>query len=77
MKNAFKHRLVLWVLLPLVVFLAADTSLLAQGCALCKSTLARQAAGLLRAINSGIMILLFPPVIMMSLILIAAFRKRE
>ena len=47
----------------------------AQGCAMCRTTAAVQAAGALQALNLGIVVLLVPPVMLMSAILYIAFRE--
>lgn len=61
----------------LIVLLGTTEPSLAQGCALCKSAVASQVAKAIEAINTGIVLLLVPPVGMMSAILFVAFRRRD
>ena len=51
--------------------------LLGQGCAMCKTSIATQAAGLIRALNFGILVLLFPPLIIVSTIVLVIVRDRR
>jgi hypothetical protein len=48
---------------------------LAQSCPLCRTALIGQAESTLKAINLGILVLLFPPLIFMSSIVFIAFRQ--
>ncbi len=58
------------------LFLVATMSspLLAQGCAMCKASIAGQTVTLARSLNLGIVVLLIPPLLIMSVILYLAFR---
>ena len=46
-------------------------------CVMCYRTAAAQQAERSRVLNSGILILLIPPVLVLALILLLAFRKKE
>ncbi len=48
---------------------------LAQGCAMCKTSLSAQTDNVVSSLQSGIVILLIPPLLMMSVILLVAFRR--
>lgn len=50
---------------------------LAAQCVMCYRTAAAQQAARIRVLNSGILILLVPPILVLSLILLLAFRKRQ
>ena len=52
-------------------------SLLAQGCAMCKTAAAAQSKEAMAALNWGILLLLVPPVAIMSGLLLFAFRCRN
>ena len=58
--------------LPLVG--GAESGLMAQGCAMCKSS--AQVLGQFSALNSGILVLGVPPVMILALFLYLAFRQR-
>jgi membrane protease YdiL (CAAX protease family) len=58
------------------VFLLAPLCLFAQ-CSMCNAVASAQSAGAAHALNRAILILLIPPVVMMSAILIWAFRYRN
>ncbi len=49
----------------------------AQGCAMCYNTAAAAKAAAIRALRSGILILLIPPLLMAIGIFVRAFRSRE
>lgn len=51
--------------------------LFGQGCAMCKTAIAAQLTVAIRAFNLGILVLIFPPVIIMSSILCLAFWRRD
>ncbi len=55
----------------------AATSAWAQGCAMCRSSIAAQNDSVVASINAGILILLVPPLAIMSTILYFAFRARD
>lgn len=63
-----------WVLLVVVALATADSAW-AQGCVMCKTSLTGQAAGLIQALNLGIIILLVPPLAILSTILLIVFRR--
>ena len=52
----------------------ADSELMAQGCAMCKSS--AQVLGQFSTLNAGILVLGVPPVIILALFLYLAFRQR-
>ena len=51
--------------------------LLAQGCAMCKTVAAAQSKEAMTSLNWGILLLLVPPVAIMSSLLLFAFRCRN
>lgn len=59
------------------IVLLLSSPVLAQSCPLCKTALIGQADSILEAINLGILVLLFPPLILMSSIVIIAFRNDQ
>ena len=69
------RSMVLPVLFGFLIFLFSSSPALAQSCPLCKTALIGQAERTLEAINLGILVLLFPPLILMSSIVIIAFRN--
>ena len=52
----------------------ADSELVAQGCAMCKSS--AQVLGQFSTLNAGILVLGVPPVMFLALFLYLAFRQR-
>ena len=52
----------------------ADSGLMAQGCAMCKSS--AQVLGQFSTLNAGILVLGVPPVMILALFLYLAFRQR-
>ncbi|MFQ5739416.1 MAG: hypothetical protein ACE5JX_10435 [Acidobacteriota bacterium] len=62
---------------PLITLLFAFKPALAQGCAMCRASVAAQTATLVHSLNLGILILLVPPLVIMGAILYAAFRDQE
>ena len=62
---------ILWVLL----FFCAASPAFAQGCAMCKTAAASQSDQATQALNRGILLLLAPPVTIMSVILVFTFRR--
>ena len=63
------------VLLSLVAFVGTLNPVLAQGCAMCKTNLSAQTDNVVSSLQSGIVILLIPPLLLMSAILLVAFRR--
>ncbi len=47
----------------------------AQGCAMCRTALEGQAQSFIQALNLGILVLLIPPITIMSTILFVTFRQ--
>ena len=60
------------------VCLAVSSPALAQGCAMCKASVANSAtaAAQIKAFNTGTLALLIPPVTMMGVILGFAYKRR-
>jgi hypothetical protein len=56
--------------------LAAPSGLYAQSCALCYQAAANSGANFIEALKIGILILLFPPLLIGSAIVVTAYRKR-
>ena len=65
------------VLLWVVLCFCAASPTFAQGCAMCKTAAASQSDQATQALNRGILLLLVPPVTIMSGILVFAFRCRN
>lgn len=55
----------------------SPTALFAQGCAMCYQTAASSGSQFIQALRHGILIMFFPPVLIMALIYYAAYRKRN
>ena len=69
-----------WFILAAVALASALVNapeLLAQGCAMCKTVAAAQSKEAATSLNWGILLLLVPPVTIMSSILLFAFRCRN
>ncbi len=56
-------------------FLFLSSPAAAQGCAMCRSALEGQVESVVQAINLGILVLLIPPLTIMSTILFVTFRQ--
>jgi hypothetical protein len=66
-----------WILLSVsAVFLMAPIPLFAQ-CSMCNAVASAQSDGAATAFNHAILVLLIPPVVIMSAILIWAFKYRD
>lgn len=59
------------------VSIAGSASAFAQGCALCKNNASALKTGAIQALESGIFILLVPPVLIFIGIFVVAFRRRN
>lgn len=68
----------LMLVVMVAVCLAAGSPALAQGCAMCKASVANSAtaAAQIKAFNIGTLALLIPPVTMMGVILGVAYKRR-
>jgi hypothetical protein len=55
----------------------SPASLYAQGCAMCYQTAAHSGSRFIQALRHGILVLLFPPLLIMGAILYAAHRRRN
>jgi len=60
----------------LLMALATPTGLYAQSCALCYQAAANSGANFIEALKRGILILLFPPLLIGFGIVVTAYRKR-
>ena len=60
-----------------VAALLSPSALFAQGCAMCYQTAAGSGAQFIQALRHGILIMFFPPILIMAAILYAAYRKRN
>jgi hypothetical protein len=71
-------RLLLWVTI-VAVFVAGflPLTVLGQGCPMCKTVAAAQSEQAAKSLNQAIVLLLVPPVTIMSSILVFAFRCRN
>jgi hypothetical protein len=56
--------------------LANPSGLYAQGCALCYQSAANSGADFIQALKHGILILLFPPLLIGAGVVLIAYRKR-
>ncbi len=64
----------------LIVFLTSSGTVqlgLAQGCAMCKSSLAAQGQNVVSALQLGIIVLMIPPLAIMGTFLYIAFREED
>ncbi|MGA8145500.1 MAG: hypothetical protein WB987_16550 [Candidatus Acidiferrales bacterium] len=57
--------------------LLSPTALFAQGCAMCYQTAANSGSQFIQALRHGILIMFFPPILIMAAIFYAAYRKRN
>jgi hypothetical protein len=57
--------------------LLSPSALFAQGCAMCYQTAAGSGAQFIQALRHGILIMFFPPILIMAAIFYAAYRKRN
>ena len=62
--------------IALATFLS-PSALFAQGCAMCYQTAAGSGAQFVQALRHGILIMFFPPILIMGAIFYAAYRKRN
>lgn len=60
-----------------LVALASPAALYAQSCALCYMSAANSGADFIQALKHGILVLLFPPLLIGSCVVITAYRKRD
>src|SRR6266481_4167869 len=60
-----------------VAALLSPSALFAQGCAMCYQTAAGSGAQFIQALRHGILIMFFPPILIMGAIFYAAYRKRN
>ena len=74
-----RRRLRGWMarLAVIVIALGYSAGAYAQSCAMCYNTAAAAKAGAIRALRSGILILLVPPILMFIAIFLAAYRNRN
>jgi len=63
--------------LVIAAFLASPAVLYAQSCAMCYQSAAASGSRSIQALKSGILILMFPPVLITLGIVYLAYRKRE
>jgi hypothetical protein len=60
-----------------IAALLSPSALFAQGCAMCYQTAASSGAQFIQALRHGILIMFFPPILIMGAIFYAAYRKRN
>src|SRR5579864_4612368 len=60
-----------------IAALLSPSALFAQGCAMCYQTAAGSGAQFIQALRHGILIMFFPPILIMGAIFYAAYRKRN
>ena len=68
----------LMLIAVIAVCLAIQSPAMAQGCAMCKASVANSATAKaqIKAFNNGVLALLIPPVTMMGVILSLAYKRR-
>jgi hypothetical protein len=59
-----------------LVVIATPAALYAQSCALCYQAAANSGAKFIQALKHGILVLLFPPLLIGAAIIVVAYRKR-
>jgi hypothetical protein len=74
-----RYRILKLILLVLVAvaFMAIPVSMGAQGCAMCYQNAAASGPRTIHAINTGILILMFPPAVITLGIFFLAYKKRD
>jgi hypothetical protein len=77
MKHLRKKQWCILAVGALAFLLSRAPELLAQGCAMCKTVAASQSKEAATSLNWGILLLLVPPVTIMSSLLLFAFRCRN
>lgn len=79
LNRTFGKALKGWItaLVALVLLLVAGEPAWAQGCAMCYTAAAAAKATAIKALRSGILILLFPPGLIFIAILVVAYRRRN
>src|SRR5271169_2394260 len=60
-----------------VAAVLSPSALFAQGCAMCYQTAAGSGGQFIQALRHGILIMFFPPILIMAAIFYAAYRKRN
>jgi hypothetical protein len=60
-----------------IAALLSPSALFAQGCAMCYQSAASSGAQFIQALRHGILIMFFPPILIMAAIFYAAYRKRN
>ena len=63
--------------LAALAVLASPQAVQAQSCAMCYQTAANSGAHFIQALKHGILVLLFPPLLIGAGIIIMAYRKRD
>lgn len=72
-----KSLLMVTIALAVLATLAFPPMAFSQGCSLCYTQVANSGARLIRALRSGILILIIPPLSMCVGMMVAAYRKRN
>ena len=75
-KSATPQR-VGFLAIALAIALLTPPALFAQNCALCYSQAAASGQRVIEALRSGILILMFPPVLIFAIFTIMAYKKRN
>lgn len=63
--------------LAVLAALASPQALYSQGCAMCYQTAANSGSDFIRALKHGILVLLFPPLLISAGVIVMAYRKRN
>jgi cbb3-type cytochrome oxidase subunit 3 len=77
MMNRFRALKWMIGIIEAVLVMTASVPAFAQGCAMCYNNAAAAKASAIQALRSGVLILLFPVLILFIGILVAAFRSRN
>jgi hypothetical protein len=76
-ENASRRLKAIARLMLMVALVAIPASLGAQGCAMCYQNAAASGPRTIHAINTGILILMFPPAVITLGIFYLAYKKRD
>jgi hypothetical protein len=80
-KNCFRKSAVPqrvgFLTIALTIALLTPPALFAQNCALCYSQAAASGQRVIEALRSGILILVFPPILIFAIFTIMAYKKRN
>ncbi len=75
-RRQFNSRTIAWAIAALSLFLS-PSAIYAQSCALCYQSASASGPKFIQALRHGILIMFFPPLLIMGAILFTAYRKRN